>query len=63
MMKALEHKFGDEELKALLLSTGRMQLAVLGNGDYWGLGKDGRGKNVMGALLMSLRDKLASATA
>lgn len=60
MFKALQLKFGSyEELKILLLSTGD-QLIQEDNpyDEYWGTGKEGLGKNKLGALLMLLRHEI-----
>jgi N-glycosidase YbiA len=59
MRKALRAKFSDPALRALLLSTGERPLVEDSPYDrYWGTGKDGRGKNRLGALLTELRDEL-----
>jgi ribA/ribD-fused uncharacterized protein len=59
MSKALRAKFAAPALKTLLLSTGERPLVEDSPYDrYWGAGKDGRGKNRLGALLMELRDEL-----
>jgi ribA/ribD-fused uncharacterized protein len=57
MKEILIAKFKDEELKRLLLSTGNEEL-IEGNtwGDrYWGV-CNGVGKNMLGKLLMEVRD-------
>lgn len=59
MYKVLCAKFSDPVLKARLLATGTIYL-VEGNwwGDrYWGV-CEGRGKNMLGKLLMKLRKKI-----
>lgn len=65
MRAALHAKFTQSEgLRALLLSTGEVPLVQLKPGDaYWGTGPDGRGANVLGALLMELRAELRRAPA
>lgn len=62
MRQAIEAKFTQhEELKDLLLSTGTAKLVEhTANDSYWGDGGDGTGKNMLGRLLVDLRDKLAS---
>lgn len=60
MRYALRKKFARSELRALLLSTGRRMLIENSPYDrYWGIGKDGTGKNRLGILLMEVRDELA----
>lgn len=60
MNKALEAKFTQyEELRELLLSTGNAKLIEHTiNDSYWGDGGNGSGKNILGQLLMKLRDKI-----
>ena len=60
MMTALRAKFSQhEDLRALLLSTGDARLVEHTDNDaYWGDGGDGKGKNMLGKLLMRLRDEL-----
>jgi hypothetical protein len=60
MRRALYAKFTQHaDLRALLLSTGDAELIENAPGDfYWGIGKDGTGRNRLGALLMELRAKL-----
>ena len=57
MRDALRAKFTQsDDLRELLLSTGEVPLVQLKPGDaYWGTGRDGRGMNALGALLMELR--------
>ena len=57
MYRAVLQKFQThQELKALLLSTGTEQLIENAPGDYyWGCGKDGSGKNMLGQILMRVR--------
>jgi len=35
-----------------------MFLATSNNGYYWGIGADGSGKNMLGKILMEIRDEL-----
>ncbi|MBK8207489.1 MAG: NADAR family protein [Planctomycetes bacterium] len=60
MRKAVWAKFTTHpELKALLLSTGEQELVENAPGDYyWGCGKDGSGRNMLGRILMETRQKL-----
>ena len=57
-MRGLRAKFADEQLRALLLSTGDARLVENNKHDsYWGIG-DGHGANHLGRLLMKLRAEL-----
>ena len=60
MRAALRAKFAAHpDLAALLLSTGEEEIVENAPGDYyWGVGKDGSGKNRLGVLLMELRAEL-----
>jgi len=60
MKDALNAKFTQHDaLKRLLLGTGNRQLVEhTSNDDYWGDGGDGSGQNLLGKLLMELRDQL-----
>jgi len=60
MRQALQAKFMQhDELRQLLLSTGSAYLIEdAPNDDYWGNGGDGSGKNMLGRLLMEVREKL-----
>ena len=62
MRRAVWAKFTThEELRELLLSTGKMKFVENTTGDfYWGCGRDGSGKNKLGAILTETREKLAS---
>ena len=62
MKKALRAKFTqNEELKALLLSTEAKPLEEASPTDsYWGTGKNGKGQNRLGKLLMELRAELSA---
>jgi len=62
MRRVLEAKFRDEELRALLVSTGNAGLVEAGTTDnavnrFWGM-VNGRGENTLGVLLMMLRAEL-----
>lgn len=61
MLKLLEVKFSNPELRAMLLATGSERLVEGNNhGDtYWGVCR-GVGKNRLGELLMQVRAKLSS---
>jgi len=60
MREVVKAKFTQyEELKALLLSTGDAKLIEhTKNDDYWADGGDGKGKNMLGKILMEVREKL-----
>ena len=60
MREALRAKFTqNEELKKILLETGDALLVEhTRNDSYWGDGGDGSGKNMLGKLLMELREEL-----
>jgi N-glycosidase YbiA len=60
MRKAVLAKFTQHpQLQQLLLSTGdTMIVEHTGNDDYWGDGGDGRGKNMLGRILMDIRTQL-----
>ena len=60
MKQGLICKFSqNEDLKSLLLSTGEeLLLEVNPHDSYWGTGKNGEGKNMMGKLLMEVREML-----
>ncbi|WP_372364670.1 NADAR family protein [Candidatus Uabimicrobium sp. HlEnr_7] len=61
MRKAVLAKFSQyQELKELLLSTHQAKIVEhTVNDDYWGDGGDGKGKNMLGRILMQVRDILA----
>lgn len=61
MRKAVFEKFSqNEEIKKILLSTGKENIVENTSNDYyWGCGKDGSGKNVLGKILMEVREKLS----
>lgn len=60
MRTALKTKFTQHsKLKELLLSTGdKIIIEHTKNDNYWADGGDGTGKNMLGKLLMELRDQL-----
>jgi ribA/ribD-fused uncharacterized protein len=60
MREAVMAKFTqNKELKALLLSTGDTTLVEhTANDSYWADGGDGTGKNMLGIILMEVREKL-----
>ncbi len=64
MRQAVLAKFSQHpELRASLLSTGDARLVEHTKKDsYWGDGGDGRGKNMLGAILMEIREKLKQNT-
>lgn len=61
MAKAVHAKFSqNEDIKNLLLSTGSHPLVQVKRGDrFWGTGPDNNGKNMLGKLLMELRQALS----
>lgn len=60
MKAALRSKFtNNKAAKNLLLSTGSRKLIESSPFDYyWGCGSDGSGENILGKLLMELREEL-----
>eukprot|EP00756_Hemistasia_phaeocysticola_P017367 Hpha_TRINITY_DN15533_c3_g9::TRINITY_DN15533_c3_g9_i1::g.105256::m.105256/K09935/K09935; uncharacterized protein len=57
MLEALRHKFA--QYPALLMSSGKRRLVEHTENDrYWGDGGDGKGKNMLGKLLMVVRAEL-----
>jgi N-glycosidase YbiA len=60
MREAVEAKFRQhDDLRALLLATGDARLVEhTENDDFWGDGGDGSGRNELGRILMSVRDRL-----
>jgi N-glycosidase YbiA len=60
MRKAVLCKFETHaDIREILLSTGDEELVENSPVDYyWGCGKDGSGKNMLGIILMEVRDKL-----
>ncbi len=61
MFRACMAKFSQhDELRDLLVGTDDAMLIENAPGDYyWGIGKDGSGKNRLGHILMLVRDELA----
>ena len=64
MLDALRAKFTQhDDLGVLLLTTGEAMLVErTANDSYWGDGGDGSGKNMLGVLLMRLREELRGGT-
>ena len=60
MREAVRAKFSQhDELRALLLSTGdEILVEHTENDSYWGDGGDGSGKNMLGRILMEVREEL-----
>ena len=60
LKKAVRKKFESyDNLRNLLISTGNEELIEANPDDYfWGEGKDGSGKNMMGKVLMEIRENL-----
>lgn len=60
MRKAVLAKFTqNDEIKSVLLSTNKETIIEKTSNDYyWGCGKDGSGKNMLGNILMEVREKL-----
>lgn len=60
MKKAVLAKFSQhEELRALLLATNDLKIVEHTENDkYWGDGGDGRGKNMLGKVLMEVRSEI-----
>jgi ribA/ribD-fused uncharacterized protein len=60
METAVQAKFRqDPQLRALLLATGEAEIVEDSAHDpYWGIGRDGRGENRMGRLLMKVRQEI-----
>ena len=62
MKKALQAKFTQNDaMKQVLLSTGKRPLVEETSDAYWGQGRNKKGKNRLGQLLMELRDTLPAA--
>ena len=63
MHKALTAKFSQHnDLRSLLLGTGESRLVEHTDNDaYWGDGGDGKGRNMLGRLLMRVRMELRGA--
>jgi ribA/ribD-fused uncharacterized protein len=64
MADALRAKFTQHpELRDILLGTGDAKLVEhTTNDDYWGDGGDGSGRNMLGTLLMRVREELSATT-
>lgn len=59
MLHALRKKFAPPKLREILLSTKNRPLIENSPYDrYWGVGKDGSGRNRLGILLMQLRTEM-----
>jgi ribA/ribD-fused uncharacterized protein len=60
MLKGLRAKFSqNNNLSALLINTKNIKLEENSSWDsYWGIGKNGNGKNRMGYLLSTVRSEL-----
>lgn len=60
MRRAVRAKFeAHPDIRAILLSTGDEELIEKTTDDYyWGCGTEGHGKNMLGRLLMELREEL-----
>jgi N-glycosidase YbiA len=63
MRRAVRQKFESHpELRELLLATGDEELIENAPGDYyWGCGKTGTGRNMLGKILMEVRTSLRAA--
>lgn len=59
MYQVLKVKFQDGELRKKLLKTGNRNLVEQSSIDpFWGIGKKGNGKNMLGKLLMRVRKEI-----
>jgi ribA/ribD-fused uncharacterized protein len=60
MRRAVLHKFrAHRDIREVLLSTGDAPLVENAPGDYyWGCGADGSGRNMLGRILMEVREQL-----
>ena len=60
MLRAVRAKFqAHPDLRQLLLSTGQEEIIEKTTRDhYWGCGGDGTGKNMLGKILMQVREEL-----
>ena len=60
MRKAVRAKFSQhEEIRAVLLGTGNAEIIENAPGDYyWGRGTRGTGKNMLGIILVEVREEL-----
>lgn len=61
MRKAVFEKFSQNiDIRDILLSTGKELIVEKSTNDYyWGCGKDGSGKNMLGRILMDVRELLS----
>ncbi len=58
MYNVLKVKFTDNDLMEKLLNTGRSILIENSKTDsFWGIGRRGKGKNMLGKLLMEIRER------
>lgn len=60
MLDAVRQKFlTHADIRDILLGTGQEELVENARGDYyWGCGADGSGRNMLGKILMQVRDEL-----
>jgi len=60
MRRAVRRKFeAHDDIRAVLLSTGDEEIIEDAPRDYyWGRGADGSGKNMLGKILMEVREEL-----
>lgn len=60
MRRAVCAKFAqNKEIRDILISTGKETIIEKTTNDYyWGCGQDGSGKNMLGIILMEIREKL-----
>ena len=60
MLRAMRAKFEQHaDIRAMLLATGERRLVDhTAPDDFWGEGSDGLGRNMVGVLLMRIRDEL-----
>lgn len=65
MRKAVRAKFTQhEDIRRILLSTGEARIVEQTENDsYWGDGGDGSGKNMLGRILMEIREELGNEAA
>ena len=64
MREAVRAKFAQhDDIREILLSTADAKIVEhTENDDYWGDGGDGSGKNMLGRILMEVRDELKAGT-